>query len=100
MMVSVVNDGTGHAPRRSPASRWPARPAPRRTRPARHPHAWFIAFAPAAQAKVAVAVLVENGGGNNDATGGEIAAPIASAVMQGDFGRIVSHDPVPCSPRC
>ena len=33
--------------RRSRASRWPARPAPRRTRPGKAPHAWFIGFAAA-----------------------------------------------------
>ena len=49
------------------------------------PHAWFVAFAPAVQPKIAVAVVVENGGGNNDATGGAGAAPIAKAVMQAEL---------------
>jgi peptidoglycan glycosyltransferase len=49
------------------------------------PHAWFVAFAPAVQPKIAIAVLVENGGGNNDATGGAIAAPIAKAVIQAEL---------------
>ena len=40
------------------------------------PHAWYIAFAPAQAPKVAVAVLVENGGDRLSATGGELAAPI------------------------
>jgi penicillin-binding protein 2 len=39
-------------------------------------HAWFIAFAPAEQPKIALAVLVENGG-----HGGSTAAPIARKVM-------------------
>lgn len=39
-------------------------------------HALFIAFAPADAPKIAIAVLVENGG-----HGGTIAAPIARAVM-------------------
>lgn len=39
-------------------------------------HAWFIAFAPAEQPKIALAVLVENGG-----HGGSIAAPIARKVL-------------------
>ncbi len=34
------------------------------------PHAWYIAFAPARAPKVAVAVLVENGGNRLSATGG------------------------------
>jgi penicillin-binding protein 2 len=39
-------------------------------------HAWFIAFAPADKPKIAVAVLVENGG-----HGGVTAAPIARKVF-------------------
>jgi penicillin-binding protein A len=46
------------------------------------PHAWFIAFAPADDPQYAVSVLVENGGDyGNDATGGEVAAPIARQVL-------------------
>jgi penicillin-binding protein 2 len=39
-------------------------------------HAWFIAFAPADDPKIAIAVLVENGG-----FGGAAAAPIAEKVL-------------------
>jgi len=39
-------------------------------------HAWFIAFAPADKPKIAIAVLVENGG-----HGGTVAAPIARKMM-------------------
>lgn len=39
-------------------------------------HAWFIAFAPAEDPKIAVAILVENGG-----HGGSAAAPIARKMM-------------------
>jgi len=39
-------------------------------------HAWFIAFAPADDPKIALAVLVENGG-----HGGSAAAPIARKLM-------------------
>ncbi|MCH9666669.1 MAG: D,D-transpeptidase PbpA [Actinomycetia bacterium] len=45
------------------------------------PHAWYIAFAPAQAPKVAVAVLVENGGNRLSATGGAVAAPIARATI-------------------
>lgn len=41
------------------------------------PHAWFICFAPAHDPKVAVAVVVENGG-----EGGRTAAPIARSVLE------------------
>lgn len=39
-------------------------------------HAWFIAFAPLPQPQIAIAVLVENGGG-----GSSVAAPIARIVL-------------------
>ncbi|MGV0849217.1 D,D-transpeptidase PbpA [Mycolicibacterium phlei] len=45
------------------------------------PHAWYIAFAPAQAPKVAVAVVVENGGNRLSATGGELAAPIGRATI-------------------
>jgi peptidoglycan glycosyltransferase len=51
------------------------------------PHAWYVAFAPAQNPRVAIAVLVENGGDRLSATGGALAAPIGratiSAVLQG-----------------
>jgi peptidoglycan glycosyltransferase len=47
------------------------------------PFAWFIGFAPAERPRVAVAVVVEGGGGLGDeATGGALSAPVARAVMQ------------------
>jgi penicillin-binding protein 2 len=39
-------------------------------------HAWFIAFAPADNPKIAITVLVEHGG-----HGGSDAAPLARAIM-------------------
>ena len=39
-------------------------------------HAWFIGFAPVAQPKYAIAVIVENAG-----SGGAIAAPIAGQIL-------------------
>lgn len=46
------------------------------------PHAWFAGFAPADDPRVAVAVVVEDGGdAGSEATGGRVAAPIARAVM-------------------
>jgi len=47
------------------------------------PHAWFIAFAPAENPTVAVAVIVEQGGDfGSEATGGQIAAPIAKRMIE------------------
>ncbi|HHV61842.1 MAG TPA: peptidoglycan glycosyltransferase [Firmicutes bacterium] len=40
------------------------------------PHAWFVGFAPAANPRVAISVIVENGG-----AGGSVAAPIARRVL-------------------
>ena len=62
MMVNVVEQRHRRPTPRSPASRWPARPAPRRRRPGEPPHAWFVSFAPADDPQVAVAVVVEDGG--------------------------------------
>jgi penicillin-binding protein A len=45
------------------------------------PHAWYIAFAPASQPRVAIAVLVEDGARRLSATGGALAAPIGRAVI-------------------
>lgn len=53
-------------------------PDPRQT----PPHAWYIAFAPASAPKVAVAVVVEDGGDRLAATGGAVAAPIGRAVIE------------------
>ena len=39
-------------------------------------HAWFVAFAPVEKPEIALAVLVENGGG-----GSAVAAPVARAVI-------------------
>lgn len=48
--------------------------------PGRETHAWFAAYAPADAPEVAVAVLVEYGGG-----GGSVAAPVACRVLAAYF---------------
>ncbi|MBJ8346407.1 penicillin-binding protein 2 [Antrihabitans sp. YC2-6] len=46
------------------------------------PNAWYIAFAPADDPKIAIAVIVEDGGDRGQsATGASVAAPIARAVI-------------------
>jgi peptidoglycan glycosyltransferase len=79
MMVGVVQDGTGTR------AQIPGVPVAGKTGTAQHggpsPHAWFIGFAPANDPKIAIAVFVESGGGDDNATGGRVAAPIAQAVM-------------------
>jgi peptidoglycan glycosyltransferase len=51
------------------------------------PHAWYVAFAPAENPTVAVAVLVESGGDRSlEATGGSVAAPVGRAVIAAALG--------------
>lgn len=52
------------------------------------PHVWYVAFAPANDPQVAVAVLVESGGDRSNlaATGGQVAAPIGRAVIRAALG--------------
>lgn len=52
------------------------------------PHAWFTGFAPADDPKIAVAVVVEDGGrAGMSAGGGSVAAPIARQVMEAVISR-------------
>ncbi len=53
------------------------------------PHTlWFTGFAPAVDAKVAVAVMVENGGGRGQSGfGNTIAAPVAKKVIEAVLNR-------------
>src|SRR5690606_26377536 len=82
MMVGVVESGTGKAARID-GVQVAGKTGTAQTVPGEPPHAWFTAFAPADAPRVAVAVIVENGGSmGNEATGGAVAAPIARAVIE------------------
>jgi peptidoglycan glycosyltransferase len=84
MMVAAVDDGTGAAAQ-IPGIRVAGKTGTAQTVEGVNPHAWFICFAPADDPKIAVAVIVENGGSfGSEATGGAVAAPIAKAVMEAD----------------
>ena len=86
MMVGVVEDegGTGAAARIEGLD-VAGKTGTAQTVEGAAPHAWFIAFAPADAPQIAVAVLVENGGTlGSEATGGQIAAPIARAIIEKD----------------
>ncbi len=81
MMVTVVSSGTGGS------AAIPGVSVGGKTGTAqdgnRSPHVWFMAFAPAEDPQIAVAVIVENGGRLGDAaTGGAVAGPIARQVME------------------
>lgn len=85
-MKAVVANGTGTSAQLSGVD-VAGKTGTAQNAPGAAPHAWFVSFAPAENAKVAVAVIVENGGNlGNDATGGAVAAPIARAVMQAVLG--------------
>ena len=51
----------------------------------RRKHAWFMAFAPVEDPQIALAVLVENGGG-----GSSVAAPVAKEVIDAYLGPSVA----------
>jgi peptidoglycan glycosyltransferase len=85
MMIEVVNQGTGTAAQMD-GVQVAGKTGTAQTTDGAAPHAWFIAFAPAEAPRYAVAVIVEHGGDrNSEATGGEVAAPIAKDVLQNLF---------------
>jgi peptidoglycan glycosyltransferase len=84
MMESVVDDpaGTGNRVQIS-GVKVAGKTGTAQQGPGQPPNAWFTAFAPADDPKVAVAVVVEDGGALNErATGGQVAAPVAKKVIQ------------------
>lgn len=82
MMVRVVAEGTGRSAQ-IPGVTVAGKTGTAQTSAEAAPHAWFTAFAPAEDPRVAVAVVVEHGGSmGNEATGGAVAAPIARAVLE------------------
>ncbi|MGH9025455.1 MAG: peptidoglycan D,D-transpeptidase FtsI family protein [Acidimicrobiia bacterium] len=86
MMVSVVENGTGGAAA-IPGISVAGKTGTAQTGVQGVVHAWFIAFAPVEDPQVAVAVIVEGGGdAGSEATGGEVAAPIARAVIEAARG--------------
>jgi peptidoglycan glycosyltransferase len=85
MMESVVQSGTG-TPAQIPGVQVAAKTGTAET-PSGLPHCWFVAFAPAGNPKIAVAVLLLNGGGAGaGATGGTVAGPVAKTIMQAALG--------------
>ena len=82
MMVGVVESGTGTAAKIKGVS-VAGKTGTAETGTGAAPHAWFTGFAPADNPKIAVAVIVENGGdAGSEATGGAVAAPIARSIMK------------------
>jgi peptidoglycan glycosyltransferase len=87
MMVSVVDNGSG-ARARIDGVQVAGKTGTAQHEKGKPPHAWFISFAPADDPKVAVAVVVEDGGvTGSEVGGGRVAAPIAKDVMEAVLGR-------------
>jgi peptidoglycan glycosyltransferase len=75
MMIAVVQRGTGTT------AQLPGVTVAGKTGTATNPqgraHSWFVAFAPAENPRIVVAIIVENGG-----YGADVAAPIAREVLR------------------
>ncbi|MFL6106083.1 MAG: peptidoglycan D,D-transpeptidase FtsI family protein [Marmoricola sp.] len=82
MMVSVVDNGTG-VNAQIPGIKVAGKTGTAQSAPNRPPYAWFVSFAPADDARVAVAVLIQDAGVDRNAISGNgLAAPIAKRVIQ------------------
>jgi peptidoglycan glycosyltransferase len=87
MMEDVVNSGTGRNAQ-IPGVRVAGKTGTAEHGEGRAAHVWFTGFAPADDPKIAVAVVVENGGTlRSEATGSTVSAPIAKKVMEAGLGR-------------
>jgi peptidoglycan glycosyltransferase len=87
-MIQVVQRGTG-TPAQIPGIQVAGKTGTAETGTNEPPHAWFIAFAPAAHPQYAIAVLIEHGGSAGlgaEATGGHVAAPVAAQVLRALLG--------------
>lgn len=81
MMETTVQSGTA-SNGRIPGVRVGAKTGTAQSGTASRPHAWFVAVAPIASAQVAVAVVLQNGGGAAEISGNALAGPIARSVLE------------------
>lgn len=86
MMQRVVESGTGQ-PAQIPGVAVAGKTGTAEVGGDQRGHAWFTAFAPAEDPRIAVAVVVENQGDNQSVSGGgRVAGPIAKAIMEAVLG--------------
>lgn len=82
MMLAVVEDGTGE-PAKVPGVAVAGKTGTAETGNDQPQHAWMIAFAPAEDPRIALAVLLENGGKDGPgAYGGSSAGPLVAAMIR------------------
>lgn len=87
MMVQVVQSGTG-TPAQIPNVSVAGKTGTANSSAARAPYAWMVAFAPADNPQVAVAVLVEQTDvTRSEIAGGTLAGPIARSVIEAVMNR-------------
>ncbi len=87
MMVDVVQSGTG-SQAQIPGISVAGKTGTANSSKTKSPYAWMVAFAPADNPQVSVAVLIERTGvSRSDITGGGLAGPIAAAVMKAVINR-------------
>jgi peptidoglycan glycosyltransferase len=81
MMLGVVNGGTGSAAA-IPGIEVAGKTGTATNGEGQPPNAWFTAFAASRGRQIAVSVIVLDGGNlGNEATGGQVAAPIVRQVI-------------------
>jgi peptidoglycan glycosyltransferase len=87
MMVEVVENCTGQNGQLD-GIQVAGKTGTAQTTPERPPYAWFTSFAPADDAQIAVAVVIEEAPdtARDDIAGGRLAAPVAKAVMEAVLG--------------
>lgn len=79
LMRGVVTDGTGSAVR-TDAYTVAGKTGSAEFETGKETHAWFVGFAPAETPKIAVSVIVEEGG-----SGGKVAGPVARSIFDAYF---------------
>lgn len=81
MMIEDVRTGTGHKAAIS-GIEVAGKTGTAETGNGKAPHSWFVAYAPADNPQIALAIVVENSGhAGNQGTGGTVAAPLAKQIL-------------------